>query len=78
MEYPCKYGKPGFAEKNKIWPQAEGDNTSGMKDKGLFAADKIGNSPISTSKKFAKSGKGATIDKGVFKHKPNQIWPDKC
>ena len=74
MEYPCKYGKPSFKEKNDIFPVSDAKKKNPGLDKSLFGQDALG-SEINSTKKYAKKGKGASVNKSVASTKPNVISP---
>jgi len=76
MEYPCKYGKPSFKEKNDVGPVSGGKKKNAPLTKSLFGEDALG-SEINATKKYAKKGKGGRVSltSGVAKPKPNVISP---
>lgn len=76
MEYPIKTGKPSFKEANTIGTTPGGAKSVGKMETGLFSDSALG-SEIATTKAYAKSGKGGTVDKGVFcsTDDNNVIWP---
>lgn len=75
MDYPCEKGKPSFKESNDIFPVAKAKKKNPGMETSLFSKDALG-SEIPTNGKYAKKGKGGTVNKGVVKVKANQISPD--
>lgn len=68
-------GKPSFKEANDMWPQPKGNSTKGTKDKSMFGPGAL-TSGFTPDGQYKKKGKGANVNKGVFKSKENQISPD--
>ena len=75
MEYPCTKGKPSFTAKNTISPTDAGKKKNAPLQMSLFGDDAL-KSDLPASPKYAKKGKGGTVNTGVAKSKPNQISPD--
>lgn len=70
-----KKGKPSFVEKNQIWPADEAKGKNSSMEASMFSKEAL-SSDIPPDGRFAKKGKGGTVDKSVFAHKDNMMSPD--
>lgn len=77
MDYPITKGVPSFKEANTIAATPAAKKANAKLETSLFSADALG-SEIATTKKYAKSGKGAEVNKGEFDCQTNVISPTMC
>ncbi len=74
MDYPVTKSTPKHNAKNDIFPVGKAKKKNAAMQTSLFSSDALG-SEISTSAKYAKKGKGGTVNKSVVKTKANEISP---